>query len=98
MPVYPDTEFFYKGKSNTELVISPGSVPADKWLPTKLTNDTVQFEYSFGPEGNNEVVIPKGKIVAAAGMEYDVITEKVVPRVKICDEDDVPLGVNHHNI
>lgn len=88
----------YEGKTQSQLVVSEGRAPAEKWLPSETTNATVQFNYAFGPENNTEVVIPKGKIVAAAGLEYDVVTEKYIPRIAISDADDIPMGVNHHNV
>jgi hypothetical protein len=88
----------YEGRTQTMLVVSEGRAPAENWLPSDATNGTVQFNYAFGPQYNSEVVIPKGKIVAAAGVEYDVVTEKYVPRLKISNETDIPLGVNHHNV
>jgi len=88
----------YDGKTQSQLVVSEGRAPAEKYLPSEAENADVKFHYAFGPENNTEVVIPKGKIVAAAGLEYDVVTEKYIPRIKICDEDDIPMGVNHHNV
>lgn len=98
MPVFPSVNLYFQGKSNTQLVVSEGRAPAEKWLPSSAVNAVTQFEYAFGPENNNEVVIPKGKILSAAAAEYDVVTEKTVPRVKICDADDAPLGVAQHNV
>jgi hypothetical protein len=96
MPVFPSTSVNYQGRTHTQLVVSEGNAPAEKYLPA--TAETVKFQYQFGPEGNRGVVIPKGKIVAFAGCEYDIDTEKKVPTIKICDADDLPMGVNHHNV
>lgn len=99
MPVFTNPiDARYDGRTQTQLVVSEGRAPAEKWLPSEATNNTVQFNYAFGPENNNEVVIPKGKIVAAAGVEYDTVTEKYIPRIKISGTADLPLGVNHHNV
>jgi hypothetical protein len=98
MPVFPETSTYFKGRSNTQLVVSEGNAPAEKYLASEATNALVQFMYEFGPENNNGVVIPKGKVLAFAGVEWDVETEKNVPRVKIADADDLPMGVNHHNV
>lgn len=88
----------YTGRTASQLVVSEGKAPAEKWLPSEAENASVKFEYAFGPQYNTEVVIPKGKIVTAAGLEYDVVTEKYVPRIAISDENDIPMGVNHHNV
>lgn len=99
MPVFTNPiDARYDGRTQTQLVVSEGRAPAEKWLPSEATNNTVQFNYAFGPENNKEVVIPKGKIVAAAGVEYDTVTEKYIPRIKISGTADLPLGVNHHNV
>jgi hypothetical protein len=98
MPVFPNTSLYYKGRTNTQLVVSEGNAPAEKYLASEATNSSVKFAYEFGPEGNNGVVIPKGKILSFAGVEYDVETEKYIPRVKIAGAGEVPMGVNHHNV
>jgi hypothetical protein len=100
MPVFPEASLYYKGRTNTQLVVSEGNAPAEKYLASEATNMTVQFQYEFGPENNNGVVIPKGKVLAFAGVEYDVETEKYVPRVKIATGavDELLMGVNHHNV
>jgi len=100
MAVFPETtSLYYKGRTNTQLVVSEGNAPAEKYLASEAENENIKFYYEFGPENNNAVVIPKGKILAFAGVEYDVESEKHVPRVKICNGNtDVPMGVNHHNV
>lgn len=98
MPVFPETSLYYKGRTHTQLVVSEGNAPAEKYLASEATNANVQFQYEFGPEGNNSVVIPKGKILSFAGVEWDVDTETNVPRVQIATAGDVPMGVNHHNV
>jgi hypothetical protein len=98
MPVFPETSLYYKGRTHTQLVVSEGNAPAEKYLASEATNANVQFQYEFGPEGNNSVVIPKGKILSFAGVEWDVDTETNVPRVQIATAGDVPMGINHHNV
>lgn len=98
MPVFPEASVYYKGRTNTQLVVSEGNAPAEKYLASEATNGLVKFQYEFGPEGNNSVVIPKGKILSFAGVEYDVETEKNIPRVQISNATDLPMGVNHHNV
>lgn len=96
MPVFPDTNVYYKGRTNTMLVVSEGDAPAEKYIPSAA--EAVKFQYEFGPEGNQNVVLPKGKIVTFAGLEYDIETEKHIPAIKISDGTTAPLGVNHHNV
>lgn len=102
MPVFPETSVYYKGRTHTQLVVSEGNAPAEKYLASEATNTSVKFQYEFGPEGNNSVVIPKGKIVSFAGVEYDVETEKHIPRIQIAGTnagvDDAIMGVNQHNV
>ena len=98
MPVFPETSVYYKGRTHTQLVVSEGNAPAEKYLASEATNASVQFQYEFGPEGNNSVVIPKGKIVSFAGVEWDVETETHIPRVQIAAADEIPMGINQHNV
>lgn len=102
MPVFPEASLYYKGRTNTQLVVSEGNAPAEKYLASEATNGDVKFNYEFGPEDNNGVVIPKGKILSFAGVEYDIETEQKVPRVKIADgtaeTPEILAGVNHHNV
>lgn len=98
MAIFPDISTIYQGKTQTNLVISDGLVPAERFIASKT--EAVKFQYAFGPEGNQNVVIPKGKIVTAAGLEYDIETETYAPAVKICGdgaEGDIPLGVSLYN-
>jgi hypothetical protein len=97
MALFPEMTTYYKGRTHTSLVVSEGNAPAEKYLPS--ATEAVKFQYAFGPEGNQGVVIPKGKVVAAAGLEWDYETEHNVPAIKIADgTTDSILGVNHHNV
>jgi len=99
MPLFPNASTYFKGKSHTQLVISEGNAPAERYIPSAATNADIKMQYEFGPEGNQGVVIPKGKAVALAGVEWDYETEKYVPALKIADgTTDIPIGVNHHNV
>ena len=97
MALFPEVNNYYKGRTHTSLVVSEGMAPAEKYIPA--STETVKFQYAFGPEGNQGVVIPKGKVVAAAGLEWDYETEHNVPAIKIANGlTDEVLGVNHHNV
>lgn len=97
MPLFPEVNTYYKGRTHTQLVVSEGVAPAEKWIPS--ASEAVKFQYAFGPEGNQNVVIPKGKIVTLAGLEWDYETEHNVPAIKIAKEADTNvIGVNHHNV
>ena len=97
MPLFPEVSTYYKGRTHTSLVVSEGMAPAEKYIPS--ASEAVKFQYEFGPEGNQGVVIPKGKVVAAAGLEFDYETEHNVPAIKIANgKTDTILGVNHHNV
>ena len=74
-------------RSNTALVISGHASPAQKWLldPTFLDvsmsgifKDGVLFNYQYGGPGMTEVVIPKGRVVGAAGAVKDFVTKKYI--------------------
>ena len=97
MALFPNVNTYYKGRTHTQLVVSEGVAPAEKWIPS--ASETTKFQYAYGPEGNQDVVIPKGKIVALSGMEYDYETDRMVPAIKIATDDDTHvIGVNHHNV
>ena len=99
MPLFPNASTYYKGRTHTQLVISEGNAPAEKYIPSAATNASAKFTYEFGPQGNQEVVIPKGKAVAISGMEWDYETEHMVPAIKIANGlTDIAIGVNHHNV
>ena len=56
------------GKTHTGLVVSEGAAPAEQFIVAK-DNGAEPFIYEYGPEGNQTVLIAKGKIVEAAGQE-----------------------------
>lgn len=96
MASYLDTITGYGGRSYNTLVVSEGDMPAEAFLPS--SSEGVKFEFQFGPEGNQNVVIPKGKILAAATPEYDPLTETYRPTVKICTAGETPIGVAPYNV
>ena len=96
MASYLDTITGYGGRSYNTLVVSEGDMPAEAFLPS--SSEEVKFEFQFGPEGNQNVIIPKGKILAAAAPEYDPLTETYRPAVKICGEGEAPIGVAPYNV
>lgn len=83
------------GRTNLNLVVSEGNAPAEPFIASAA--ESVKFTHAFGPEGNNNVVIPRGKIVSSAGLEYDVQTEKYRPTLKIATEGEFVLGVSMDN-
>lgn len=106
MALFPQytRDFNYKGRTFTNLVVSEGDAPAEKLIPAASENRNVKFKYAFGPTlsgttNEQNVVIPKGKIVEPGDMEWDFETEYMVQTVKIAAPDSVKaIGVNHHNV
>lgn len=86
------------GKTHTNLVVSEGNAPHEKMIVSK-TNTAKPFIYEYGPEGNQTVILAKGKIVEAAGVEYDREYNHFYTAVRQAEEDsETVLGVNHHNV
>lgn len=96
MASYLDVLTGYGGRSYNSLVISEGNMPAEAFIPA--STEDVKFEFTFGPETNQGVVIPKGKILAAGPLEYDPLTETMRPTVKIAGTNDYPIGVAPYNV
>lgn len=96
MASYLDALTGYGGRSYNSLVISEGNMPAEAFIPA--SSEEVKFEFTFGPETNQGVVIPKGKILAAGPLEYDPLTETMRPTVKIATDTDYPIGVAPYNV
>lgn len=106
MAMFPEVTTYYKGRTHTSLVISEGKAPAEKYIPS--ASEAIKFQYEFGPSGNQNVVIPKGKAVALSGVEWDYETEKYVPALKIANgksdagegvyDGKSIIGINHHNV
>jgi hypothetical protein len=99
MPLFPNVESQYSfgGKSHTNLVISEGAAPAEKWIVSK--GEGFKFNYAFGPEGNQDVVLAKGKLVELDAAEFDSETSRHVSTIKQATEGSKrAFGVNHHNV
>jgi hypothetical protein len=87
----------FKGKTHTGLVVSEGNAPSEKFIVSKT--EGMKFNYFYGPEGNNGVVIAKGKAVQGAGLEYDYETSRNQPAIVQATPGSIKvLGVNHHNL
>jgi hypothetical protein len=99
MPLFPGTtgDMYFKGKTHTGLVVSEGVAPSEKMIPAK--SEGVKFNYAYGPEGNQNVVIAKGKVVELGEPEFDYETGYKVLTVKQAAADSkAAVGVNHHNL
>jgi hypothetical protein len=88
----------FKGKTHTNLVISEGMAPAEDMVISR-PNGAQPFIYEYGPEGNQTVVLAKGKIVEVVGSEYDAETGFHKTAVKqATDASEKVAGVNLHNV
>jgi hypothetical protein len=99
MALFPGVtgNMYFKGKTHTGLVVSEGNAPAEKFIVSKT--EGTKFNYMYGPEGNQNVVIAKGKAVEIAGMEYEYDTSSNVPAIKVATDNSVKvIGLNHHNL
>ena len=86
------------GKTHTNLVVSEGAAPAERYVVSN-TNTFEPFIYEFGPEGNQTVLIPKGKIVEAVGEEMDREFGHTSTAIRVASENsERAIGVNHHNV
>lgn len=86
------------GKTHTNLVVSEGAAPAERFIVSK-DNASDPFIYEYGPEGNQTVLIAKGKIVESAGEEMDREYGHLSTAIKVAAEDsERAIGVNHHNV
>lgn len=100
MALFPNVEsdYTFGGKSHTNLVVSEGVSPSEKWIVSK-TNAAEPFIYEFGPEGNQTVVLAKGKIVELGAAEYDYTTGRQVSTIKQAVADSrKAVGVLHHSV
>jgi hypothetical protein len=93
----------FKGKTHTGLVVSEGNAPAEKFMISK-DNKAEPFDYNFAPPGSKTVVLAKGKIVEAVGLERDPDNGLLIPSVKQAEEvspgvaSTRVIGVNLHNV
>lgn len=100
MALFPNVEsdYTFGGKSHINLVVSEGVAPAEKWIVAK-DNGFEPFIYQFGPEGNQTVVLPKGKIVELGAPEHDHETGRNVSTIKMAEEgSQKAVGVLHHSV
>jgi hypothetical protein len=100
MALFPNVEsdYTFGGKSHTNLVVSEGVSPSEKWIVSK-TNAAEPFIYQYGPEGNQTVVLAKGKIVELGAAEYDSISGRNVSTIKQAVADTKKaVGVLHHSV
>lgn len=100
MALFPNVEggYSFGGKTHNNLVVSEGVAPAEKWIVSK-DNKFDSFIYEFGPEGNQTVVLPKGKIVELGAAEYDHQTGREVSTIKMAEPGSKKaVGVLHHNV
>lgn len=105
MALFPNTSENNKGmydglvgKTHTNLIVSDGNAPAERMVVSK-ENKAEPFIYEYGPEGNQTVVLAKGKLVEAVGTEFDKERGHKYTSVRQAEEDsDCVLGVNHHNV
>lgn len=100
MALFPNVNrnLTFRGKTHTNLVISEGAAPAEDFIISR-TNGAQPFVYEFGPEGNQTVVLAKGKIVEIVGAEYDSETGFHKSAVKqATDAAEKAIGVNFHNV
>ena len=100
MALFPNVsgDYTFGGRTHTNLVVSEGVHPAEKWIVSK-NNAAEKFVYPFGPEGNQTVVLAKGKIVEAGAPEYDHETGRMVSTImQAVENSKKAIGVLHHNV
>jgi hypothetical protein len=91
-------ELSFRGKTHTGLVVSEGAAPAEELIISR-SNGVTPWTYEYGPEGNQSVVLAKGKVVEVVGAEYDNDTGFHKTGVKqSTDAAQKVLGVNFHNV
>jgi hypothetical protein len=100
MALFPsvDATYTFNGKSHTNLVVSEGDAPSEKWIVAS-DNAAEPFIYEFGPQYNQTVVLAKGKLVELGAPEFDYNTSRNVTTIKQASANSKGVvGVNHHNI
>lgn len=100
MALFPNVEsdYTFGGKTHTNLVVSEGVAPSEKWVVSK-DNAAEPFIYEFGPEGNQTVVLAKGKVVELGAPEYDAVSGRQVSSIKQAVENSKrAVGVLHHSV
>lgn len=100
MGLFPNvnSQYTFGSKTHTNLVISEGAAPAEKFIVSK-TNTAESFNYEYGPEGQQQVVLAKGKVVEAIGVEYDRETGRKVTAIRQAEPGSKKaIGVNFGNV
>jgi hypothetical protein len=100
MGLFPNvnSQYTFTKPSHTGLVVSEGAAPAEKFIISK-TNPVVPWTYEWGPEGQQEVVLAKGKIVEAVAVEYDRETGRNITAIRQASADSTKaIGVNFNNV
>lgn len=101
MALYPNPQENlngFSGKTHTNLVVSEGNAPAEQFIVSK-TNTAAPFIYEYGPEGNQTVLIAKGKIVEAVGEEMNREKGFMETAIRVAGKgSNRVIGVNHHNV
>ena len=100
MALFPNVEsnYTFGGKSHTNLVVSEGVSPSEKWIVSK-DNAAEPFIYEFGPEGNQTVILAKGKAVELGAAEYDSVTGRNYSTIKQATEGTKKaIGALHHSV
>lgn len=100
MALFPNVEsdYTFGGRTHTNLVVSEGESPSEKWVVAK-DNGATPFIYEFGPEGNQTVVLAKGKVVELGAPEYDYTTGRQISTIKQAVADsNRAVGVLHHSV
>lgn len=110
MGLFPNVNdtYTFGGKTHTNLVVSEGNAPAERFIVAKDNNVrkhadgsviAPEFTYVFGPEGNQTVLIAKGKIVEATEAQLDRETGHKYTAIRVADEGSMnAIGVIHHNV
>jgi len=110
MGLFPNVNdtYTFAGKTHTNLVVSEGNAPAERFTVAKDNNTrkhadgsviAPEFTYVFGPEGNQTVLIAKGKIVEATDAQLDRETGHKHTAIRVADEGSTNvIGVIHHNV
>lgn len=85
MALFDGSKLIEGSRSNTHLVKSGHMSPAEDWLldPNLTGNDMssvfdkgVLFKYQYGGAGNEDVVIPKGRVVGVSGQVKDFVSKQ----------------------
>ena len=100
MALFPNVEsnYTFGGKSHTNLVVSEGVSPSEKWIVSK-DNAAEPFVYEFGPEGNQTVVLAKGKAVELGAAEYDSVTGRNYSTIQQATAGSKKaIGALHHSV